>query len=344
MYCPACGGDHVHNAQELLTTRYDLFSPCPDCNRIIRNKSGPPDDTSPPLCHCGKAFIDDVYARLYRLLTDAGIFSGNEPLSAVGIPLIDPGIFLRAPPFLPHRSLLLISSVFDEETACHAYHEIPQISGILQGGDHVPGIGDRTDDSEPVCSELKLLCGCDVRADFFPTSKGPAVVYKKQGAAHIEFPHAINPKIRSVESAIQKIHPSLFVDACCGVGTLGITSGILGVHHILLNDPWYAAAFFSAFNLLVNKKTMGLDECVFTTDLTHLTQEKIHEEPLPIAVGYGPESLVEVFQGRMELLSSRITDRSVLTVFDPFDKNQFKQNRSFLSVWQKTVGGEVFIP
>lgn len=344
MHCPVCGEDHICNAQDLLTRRYDIFTPCPDCNRIIRNKSGPPDDTSPPICHCGKAFIDDVFARLYHFLVDAGLFSGNEPLSSVGTPLIDPGIFLRAPPFLPPRTLLLISSVFDEETAHKAYRAIPQISGILHEGSSPPGIGDRTDNFPPVCSEQRLLCGCDVRADLFPTSKGPAIVYKKQGAAHIEFPHGIDPKIRSVETAIRKVHPSLFVDACCGVGTLGIAGGILGVHHILLNDPWYAAAFFSGFNLLINKKFLGLDECAFSTDFAHLSLEKVHETPLPVAEGYGPEQRIEVYQGRMEYLSPLINERSVLTVFDPFDKKRFRQNQRFLSVWQDTVGGEVFIP
>jgi len=344
MHCPVCGKDHICYAQDLLSRRHDTFSPCPDCNRIIRNKSGPPDDSPPPPCHCGKAFIDDVYARIYLLLVDTGLFSGDEPLSSVGTPLIDPGIYLRSPPFLPSRSFLLISSVFDKETAHRAYHEVPQISGILNEGRNPPGIGDRVDVHPPVCSEQKLLCGCDVRADLFPTSKGPVAVYKKQGAAHIEFPHGSDPKIRSVETAIRRVHPSLFVDACSGVGTLGIAGGILGVHHILLNDPWYAAAFFSAFNLLVNKESLGLDECTFTTDFLHLSREKVHDEPLQVAEGHGYEKDVEVFQGRMELLSPLIHDHPVLTVFDPFNKKQFRQNQSFLSGWANTVGGEVFIP
>jgi hypothetical protein len=344
MHCPVCDKDHAHSAEDLLSRRHEIFSPCPDCNRIIRNKSGPPDDTSPPPCHCGKAFIDDVYARLYHILVDAGLFSGDEALSSVGTPLIDPGVFLRSPPFLPPRSLLLISSVFDDKSAHRAYHDIPQISGILQDGSAPPGIGDLVSNFSSNGFEQHLLCGCDVRADLFPTSGGPIVVYKKQGAAHIEFPHGIDPKIRSVESAIRKFHPSLFIDACSGVGTLGIAGGILGVHHVLLNDPWYAAAFFSAFNLLVNKTSMGIDECTFTTDFSHLSQEKVHGEPLSVAEGYGAENKVEVFQGRMELLSPMIHEHSVLTVFDPFDKNQFRKNNSFLSYWTNTVGGEVFIP
>ncbi len=344
MHCPVCGNDHISDAQDLLSRKHEIFTPCPDCNHSIQNKAGPPDDSSPSPCHCGRVFIDDVFVRLYRLLVDEGLFSGDEPLSAIGTPLIDPGIYLRSPPFLPPRTLLIISSVFDEDAAHRAYHEIDQVSGILNQSLIPPGIGDRLDNAPPVCSEQQVLCGCDVRADLFPTSKSQVVVYKKQGAAHIEFPHGFDPKIRSVEAAIQKVHPSLFVDACSGVGTLGIAGGILGVHHIMLNDPWYAAAFFSAFNLQVNKKALGLDECTFSTDFSHLAREKVREEPLLVAEGYGAENRIEVFQGRMELLYSQIHDPSVLTVFDPFNKKKFRQNQSFFSNWEHSVGGEVFIP
>lgn len=344
MLCPVCGKDHIQASRDLVTRRYDHFSPCPDCTRVVRNKHAPPDTDPPRTCHCGKTFIDDVYVRLYHLLVSEGIFSGDEPLSAVGTPLIDPGTFLRSPPFLPPRSLLLISSFFDTASAARAYHEIPQISGILLKGETVPGIGDRMGDSLPVCFEQTLLCGCDVRADLFPTRSGMVAVYKKQGATHIEVPHGMDPKIRSVEAAIRRSHPSLFVDACSGAGTLGIAGGVMGVHHLLLNDPWYAAAYFSAFNLLVNKEALGLDECVFQTDFSHLSREKVHDEPLAVARGYGPEQSVEVYQGSMKYLPGLISDHPVLTVFDPFDKDRFIRNQRFISCWERSVGGEVFIP
>ena len=343
MRCPVCGENHISFAPELLAN-HDIFTACSDCSGVIRDKSVPPDDHPSPSCHCGRAFIDDVYTKLYHLLVDTGQFLGDEPLSSVGTPIIDPGIFLRSPPFLPPRSLLLISSAFDKETAQEAYRRIPQISGILNQSTNPAGIGDLNDNSVPVYSEQSLLCGCDVRADLFPTRQGSIAVYKKQGSTHIEFPHAINPKIRSVEGAIRKVRPSLFVDACCGAGTLGIVGGVLGVPHILLNDPWYTAAFFSAINLLVNKKALNIDECTFSTDFAHLSREKVHDESLLVAEGHGPDHTAQVFQGRMEYLPSHITDPSVLTVFDPFDKPRFMENQSFLSYWQGTVGREVFIP
>lgn len=344
MFCPVCKRDHIRSASDLLSDKGTLFSPCPDCVRIIRNKSAPPDGPPSRICHCGKAFIDDVYVALYQVLVDEGLFTGGEPLSAVGIPLIDPGIFLRTPPFLTPRSLLLISSAFDLATALKAFDHVPQLSGVLLDGHQLPGVGDLISSIDPVCSEHQLLCGCDVRADIFPTTQGPVVIYKKQAATHIEFPHGIDPKIRSVEHAIQRVHPHLLVDACCGAGTLGIASLRLGVPDVLLNDPWYAAAFFTGFNLHINKNVLGLDDCACTGNYTSFSNDRVRDESFVVAEGFGREHSVLVCQGRMEHLSPRISDPSVLTVFDPFDKKQFTKNKSFLSLWQKSVGGEVFIP
>ena len=169
-------------------------------------------------------------------------------------------------------------------------------------------------------------------------------MYKKQGSAHIEFPHGIDPKIRSVEAAIRKSRPLLFVDACCGSGTLGLSGMRLGVQHTIMNDPWYAAAFFSGFNLLVNAEILGLDECRIHADYLRIMGEPVRADPLLIAEGFGPAHRAEVYQGTMDRLPSCIAGDRVLTVFDPFDKQAFQQNQSFLSFWQQTVGGEVFIP
>jgi hypothetical protein len=238
----------------------------------------------------------------------------------------------------------LISSVFDQETAERAYQTIPQVSGILSDCGIPPGIGDIQDFSERAISEHTLLCGCDVRSDLFPTSKGPVVVYKKQGSAHIEFPHGIDPKIRSVESAIQKVRPGLFVDACSGSGTLGLAGMRLGVQKVILNDPWYSAAFFSGFNLLVNKEILRLDECNIHVNYSRIQKNPVQEDPVLVADAYASDRSAEVFQGTMGLLPSRITRENILTVFDPFDKRSFQQRLSFLSFWEQTVGGEVFIP
>ena len=328
----------------MISRKQDFFSPCPDCLHMERNKRIPPDDAGPYVCSCGKAFIDDVFVRLYHTLVDTGLFTGTEPLSAVGTPLIDPGLFLRVPPHLPPRSLLLISSAFDAVTAQTAHRDVPQLSCILSGADCTPGIGDIRDLPGQSGSEYELLCGCDVRADIFSTSNGPVVVYKKQGSIHIEFPHGIDPKIRSLEGAVRRVHPQLFVDACSGPGTLGLCGMRLGVKHAILNDPWYAAAFFSGFNILVNQEILGLDECSLSTDLVSLSKEPVRKEPFPVAHGYGPDTGIDVFQGMMEFLPPEITQSPVLTAFDPFDKREFSINKSFLSFWHDTVGGEVFIP
>jgi hypothetical protein len=237
----------------------------------------------------------------------------------------------------------MISTAFDSDTAKSAYQAIPQVSGILASSNNPPGIGDLRSSSNE-WSEYSVLCGCDVRADVFRTSRGPVVVYKKQGSIHIEFPHAFDPKISSLEAAIRKNHPCLLVDACSGSGTLGLCGLRMGIEHAILNDPWYAAAFFSGFNLLVNQEILGLDDFTFSMDFPALSREPVRHEPCTVAQAFGPEKSVEIIQGRMEFLPPRITKRPVLTAFDPFDKASFVQNQSFLSFWNESVGGEVIIP
>lgn len=344
MRCPVCGSDHIQAASDLISQKSILFSPCPDCIRFDRDKRSPPDDTAPHLCSCGKAYLDDVFVRLYHILVDEGLFSGIEPLLAVGSPLIDPGFSLRSPPFLPPRSLLLISSAFDPHAADKAYQQIPQLSGILLRSDHAPGVGDIRGSENLSIHEHELLCGCDVRADLFSTSHGPVLIYKKQGSIHIEFSRGMDPKIRSLENVVRQVHPVQFVDACAGPGTLGLSSMRLGVPYVIMNDPWYAAAFFSGFNIQVNKDILGLQECNMQADLTRLADVPVKEEPFMVAEGYGPEKGIEVFQGMMEYLSPLISHSPVLTAFDPFEKREFSLDGSFLSSWKEKVGGEVFIP
>ncbi|HWQ67438.1 MAG TPA: hypothetical protein VN372_11280 [Methanospirillum sp.] len=348
MDCPVCGRQHLYSNSELVIRGRNLFSPCPECNPVFRDKSVPPDDVPEESCRCGRIFIDDLFVRLYHLLSDAGILTGKEPLAAVGTPLIDPGIFLRTPPHLPPRTLLLISKVFDDDTAEQAFREIPQISAILKNSsldpEKSPSVGAVPESGH----EHRLLCGCDVRADLFPTASGPVTIYKKQGASHIEFPRGIDPKMRSVENAIAKNRPDIFIDACSGSGTLGLAGIRRGVSHVILNDPWYAAAFFSGFNLLVNQDTLGFDECSLTETFSSLSAEPLRSEPFCVAEASGPDRKVHVYQGAMECLPPIIKPvlrgNRALTVFDPFDKSSFMQNEPFLSLWKGTVGGEVFIP
>ena len=203
MSCPVCGHDCVADASTVLAGLPGRFDPCPDCTGLIYDKwSPPPDiDTAEPRPTCGRRFIDEVFAHIYRVMVDEGDLAAAEPLASVGTPLVHPGFAMRNPPYLPPRSLLLFSRHVSERTARRLVAGVPEIRGVVRTVDGTPGIRDT--DSEPV--EYTLLAGCDVRADIFQTRAGPIVVYKQQSTLHIEFPRGRNEKILSLERQISRV-------------------------------------------------------------------------------------------------------------------------------------------
>ena len=131
--------------------------------------------------------------------------------------------------------------------------EVPELRGVVKTGDFAPGIANP--DLHSVPKVYELLAGCDVGLMFFRLRTGPLVIYKQQSLIHIEFPRPRYPKIRSVEQHVGTPPVKTFVDACSGVGTLGLAAACLGVPHVMMNDAWYASAFWSAFNLEINGST-----------------------------------------------------------------------------------------
>ncbi|CVK34658.1 hypothetical protein [Methanoculleus bourgensis] len=200
MHCPVCGHDCVTDARKLLQTLPGRFAPCPDCMGLIYDKRLPPPDISPaePCPSCGKRFIDEVCADIYRVMAGEGDLAGTEPLAAVGTPLIHPGFAMRLAPYLPPGSLILLSKKVGERAAGRLVAEVPEVRGVVRAGAGTPGIADT--DAEPATHTL--LAGCDVRADIFPTRAGPVVVYKQQSALHVEFPRDHNAKILTLEREI----------------------------------------------------------------------------------------------------------------------------------------------
>ena len=223
-------------------------------------------------------------------------FQGTEPLSKVGMPLIHPGFFMREPPYLPSRSLVLVSRVATPEVALRLFQEVPEIRGVVRCGDFVPGIAEPGLGGDPKTYEL--LAGCDVRASIFPTSSGPLVMYQQQSQIHIEFPRSYNPKIESVERKIT-LNTQWFVDAACGIGTLGLTAARLGVPHVVMNDAWYSAAFWSAFNISVNGEFLAIDEVVMHKTYEEMKALPVGRMPEKIAETLGRQS-IEVYQGDLK--------------------------------------------
>lgn len=341
MKCPVCGGDCVDTAHDILLTTGQVFSPCPDCHGRVLDKRAPLKNRfyEPP-CSCGKRFIDEVFAHSYVVMIEEGLFSGSEPLARVGMPLIHPGFVMREPPYLPARSLVLVSADVTREVAVRLVNEVPEIRGVVRSGDFVPGIAGPGPGGVP--RTYDLLAGCDVRASIFPTSAGSLVLYQQQSQIHIEFPRNYNPKIESVERKIT-LNTQWFVDAACGVGTLGLTAARLGVPHVVMNDAWFSAAFWSAFNISVNSEFLAIDEVVMLRSYEEMQVRPVGRMPEKIAETHGRQS-IEVYQGDLADLYRVLPGVPVLTALDLFNKEDAGLIQHITTLYREHVSGEVFIP
>lgn len=343
MECPVCGGNCIAPAPELLARVPDIFSPCPACRGRVLDKNAPLKDfTLSPPCDCGKRFIDDVFAQLYVILVEEGGLPRSAALRQVGMPLVHPGFPMQRPPFLPKDSLVLLSRHVAPASAERMVREVPEIRGVVRCGDFVPGAFDSALVDAPKVHEL--LAGCDVRADIFPTPVSPAVIYKQQSLTHLEFPRENNLKIASVTTRLARQMPYLFVDACSGPGTLGIVGALLGVPHVILNDAWYAAAYWSARNIEVNRENLFVDAFHLLAAYDAMKENPVGRDPIRIAEAEGDQR-IEVYQGDLRRLHTVIPHkREVLAVLDLFEKGNRSRSGGILKEWGDRVGGEAFIP
>ncbi len=342
MKCPVCGHDCVKDAHEIIDTLHDVFTPCPGCSGRTLNKRAPlPDSHYASPCSCGKRFIDEVFAHMYVIMVEEGDLTGDDPLKSVGSPLIHPGFAMQHPPYLPPDSLVLLSSTVTQPAADRLVREVPEIRGVVKCGDFVPGPEDVDPDGMPEVHTL--LAGCDVRANVFFTQAEPLVVYKQQSVMHIEFPRGYDPKIVSVGVNIRKYRPRTFVDALSGPGTLGLLAALLDVPHVVLNDIWYAAAFWSAHNLRVNREHLQVDEVTILREYDEMKRRPLVTEPLKIAETEGKQS-VEVYQGDFRHLHTVLPPDVDLTVIDLFEKRHRGLVDEIVREWREKVGGDIFIP
>ena len=343
MQCPVCGQDCVQKAQDLVGTLETVFAPCGECRGRTLDKAAPPPDlTIARPCPCGKRFIDDVFVHLYSIMVEERALAEGDPLKKVGMPLVHPGFAMEEAPYLPNNSLLLLSQAVEKPVAMRLFKEVPEVRGVVKCGKFVPGAIDVDLTVTPRVYEL--LAGCDVRADVFYTQHSPVVVYKQQSLIHIEFPRGYDPKIVNVGVRLRHSLPRAFVDASCGAGTLGIIAAQYGVPHVVMNDAWYAAAFWAAYNLKVNADSFPAGEIHLLEDYPSMASHQVVREPRRIAYTEGKQ-LIEVYQGDYRNLPPLFPERDrVLTVIDLFEKGDEALNRRILSDWRGRVGGEVFIP
>lgn len=341
MHCPVCGHDCITDARKLLKNLPGRFAPCPDCMGLVYDKRLPPPDISPgePCPSCGKRFIDEVFADIYRVMVEEGDLAETEPLAGAGTPLIHPGFAMRTAPYLPAGSLILLSRVVGERSAARIIAEVPEVRGVVRAGAGTPGIADL--DAEPATHTL--LAGCDVRADIFPTRAGPVVVYKQQSTLHVEFPRNHNEKILTLEREIGRRRPRTFVDACSGAGTLGLVAARAGIPHVIENDAWYAAAFWTACNIQVNREFLDIEEVTIRRSYSDLADHPVARDPVLVATAAGAQE-VEVYQGDLRVFDATILPGVDLTALDLFGKEDAGKIDQISAAWRARVGGDIFIP
>lgn len=337
MHCPVCGRGHVGEAGAVLSSLPDVFAPCDACRGTTLEKAAPLPPGYEPRgpCACGRQFIDDVFAAIYLVLLDEGALTGTEPLRAVGVPVTNPGFAMTAPPHLPPASLVLLSPRPDRAAAERIVREVPAVQGVVRTAPATPGIG-----PDGLAAAHALLAGCDVQANVFSTACGDIVVYKELSRMHIEFPRAFNPKIRAVEREIRRHNPRLFIDACCGAGTLGLAAALAGTPAVVFNDAYGPAAFWTAFNIAVNREALLVEDVA----LPPFDLPVSRTDPVVVAEAGGDQRLT-VYQGDFARLPPLVPDIDRgLAALDLFGKEDRSACEAALAQWRKSGGGKAFIP
>jgi len=335
--------DCVRSAPDIIATLPTIFLPCDECTVRFLDKRAPlPGSKFAEPCSCGKRFIDEVFAHMYVIMREEGDLKPTDPLIAVGSPLLHPGFVMDKPPFLPEKSLVLMSGRVSKRTALRIVKDVREVRGVVKTGNFIPGLANHNLQTLPEVYEL--LAGCDVRADVYPGPVGPLVVYKQQSLIHVEFPRSGYPKIQSIAKHVGYPPVPLFVDACSGAGTLGLTAACIGVPHVILNDAWYASAFWSAFNLEVNRHYLNLDRVRIFERVEDMEKHPVTREPVKIVETTGNQ-VIDVYQGDFRLLDQVIPKGSnPVTALDIFEKNHPESVARILHDWQQRIGGDVFIP
>ncbi len=340
MECPVCGGDCIRPAEELTEGLEERYAPCPDCRDTVLPKTAPPSFKPQPPCSCGRRPLDEIVADIWTIMAETGDLAPDEPLMNAGVPLIDPGCVLEAPPHVGKDGLVFLSKKVTQASADRIFAEIPEVKGVVRDFGGVPGIRDT--DGEWQAHEL--LAGCDVRANIFETEKEPVVTYLQQSVFHIEFPRAFDPKIINTSMQAVMHGPEVFFDACCGAGRLTLAAAQYGIPQVVMNDAWYGAAYWAAVNLEVNRTTLGLEAVEIFFSYDECRKTPVRSEPVKIAGAAGAETTVAVWQGDFRLLGPHLPAGHLLTVLDLFGKEEHERMEREQEALRQRIGGIVFIP
>lgn len=252
-----CGLRCVEDAPTTLEHIKQLYTPCNKCKDPKLRKFKPLKDqlnlekinANSGLCNCGKRHLDQVMAHILKIMMDEGVRKEESTLRNACIPLLTPAYPTTSPPYLPHKSLVILADGMTKSSAQRIISEIPEVKGVLKG-DIKQTVGLKDSNSSP--HVYKLLAGCDMRCDIVSTPYGALCIYKNQAEIHVEFTKPISPKIEVLKNFIKKYKHPTVLDCTCGPGTLGIACLKSGAERVVFNDLWYPAAKMALLNLEVN--------------------------------------------------------------------------------------------
>ncbi|RAP44359.1 MAG: hypothetical protein BZ135_08520 [Methanosphaera sp. rholeuAM6] len=254
-----CNESCIKNKEDTLQEINKKYLPCSNCNTRQLKKSMPlirqvklsDLDKNYLRCEsCGKRHIDIVMAHVLKIMIESNQISSSTSIRNVGTPLISPAISLRALPYLPEKSLVIITTTSDKQTAEKIIEEVPEIKAIIKGDTHqtVGKINETTD-----AIEYELLSGCDIRCDIQFTDIEPILIYKHQSKLHIEYPKEESPKIKQLDEVLDKYENPTVLDAMCGPGTLGIYAILKNAKKVLFNDIYEQSLDCLKTNLKINE-------------------------------------------------------------------------------------------
>ena len=253
----ACGFRCVEDAPTTLEHIKQLYTPCNKCKDPKLRKFKPLEDqlnldklnANFGLCICGKRHLDQVMAHTLKIMIDEGVREEESTLRNTCTPLLTPAYPITTPPYLPHKSMVILAEGINKKCAERIIEEIPEIKGVLKG-DIKQTVGVKDSNSSP--HVYKLLAGCDMRCDIVLTPYGPLCIYKNQAEIHVEFSKLVSPKIEVLKKIIKNYKDPTVLDCTCGPGTLGITCLKSGAKRVIFNDLWYPAAKMTLLNLKIN--------------------------------------------------------------------------------------------
>ncbi|MGC9517538.1 MAG: 50S ribosomal protein L11 methyltransferase [Methanomicrobiales archaeon] len=315
-----CGNDCIKNASMILENIESFYRPCPQCVDPKFKKFKPLSqqidlekiNSNFGKCNCGKRHMDTVMAHLLKIMMDEGIKSPESTLRQAATPLITPGYPTPYVPFLPEKSLIIITDEMEKNCADRIIKEIKEIKGVIKGDTKKP-VGLKDSSYDPYVYEL--LAGCDLRCDILPSPYGDICIYKKQTDIHIEFSQTRSPKIEKILRILTKYKLPKILDSTCGPGTLGIVCLKSGAKKVVFNDIWPPAVDMTLINLEING---------FSVDKlkNNSTLKKNHNNTSPIASGDNFEVFCTDIRNLKNVLEERF-DIGIIDTFPGVEEKEF---------------------